>query len=374
MRPLTFARVFGTACLGVGCASASPAPPPPPPTAVLVPPPVVPVPSAAERAVVVPAPLASPACVFERQQGHLRSSLGFVAGSKRFATLAGEVTVERLEVDGTRAYAVVDDGAVRLAADVAPATVRLGTRDQAPIDGWLELEEAKIVSASPGALTLAPALSSTFVPVQPVVVERRCESLTIFAPVEEASPLGGDYVRLRAGQRVPISATPTGPPIGHLFRAAPQPRPSAVLGALSDTATDFVALDLVRVDERGRHARVRVGGSGDRVLGWVPKDTLEPQAVGLLGMLRGGPDARGPHVRCDRDVTLVVHVDGALHRVGRVHAGASVPIVSGDGRPIALRLSGSPLESLLDAAAGPRPGTTHAVIAAEDAVHCRTGP
>lgn len=325
---------------------------------------------------VVPAPLPSPACLFERQQGHLRSPLDFVVGGKRFGTLAGEVTLERLEVDASRAYAIVDDGRVKLAAEVALASVRLGTRHPEPIDGWLELAAAKVVAASTGKLTVVPNLPSSFTPNEAVSVDRPCDALTPLAPSGEAPP-SGDYVRLRAGRRVPLSAVPGGAPVGHLFRPPPPPRPAgSLLGAINDV--DLFSLDLVRIDERGRHARVRVGGAGgrvvdgaeDRVVGWVPKDALEPKSAGLLGMLTDGTRQRGPLVRCERDVDLVVHVGGERHRVGRLHAEALVPVVAADARPIALRLSSSPLAALLDASRGDDPDATHVVIASEHTGSC----
>jgi len=291
--------------------------------------------------VLVPEPLPSPTCTFGPDKGELPSSLVFTVAGQRFATLRGTVTVERLEIaeGNQRAYAIVDDGRVKLAAEVVPGTIRLAPRDDQPIDGWLEVRAARIAEAAGGRIRLGIDLPRRFTPITPPAIERACAELRPVTSMREASH--SPYARLVPDRRVPFAARPGGPPVGHLFRSKPKPHP---LHPHVVEAESF-SLQMRRLGERGSQAQVRVTGGLTSVVGWVPKTAITSANVGMLGML-GGPSGGGPRVSCGQDVDLIVASAAGRHRVGQLHAGAAVPAdVDADGN-ILVRLSDSSLDDV----------------------------
>lgn len=141
------------------------------------------------------------------------------------------------------------------------------------------------------------------------------------------------------------------------------------MGAL---AGGDVSLEMEQLQTQGSHARVRVRGWAASVVGWVAQGDLAPQQMGLLGLLRSLGDAPAqPSVTCEREVDLLVIVDGERHVVGQLHAGATVPVVAENDRPIALRLSGSPLNDMFASVSGEPLHPLRPVLAPEQAASCR---
>ncbi|MCA9619418.1 MAG: hypothetical protein KC731_10350, partial [Myxococcales bacterium] len=297
----------------VGCGSPPPTAPHPqalPMVSLPAPPPPAPLVATATPSPTVawPEPIAELGCRFGKQRGRLLANLDFLVGQRRFATLHGEVQIERLEIakGATRAIAAVDDGRLHLVAEVAVDTLRVGQRVGAtPLEGWLEIRAGEIEQARDGAALIGVQLPRGFTPVQPMAAEVPCEELRVV----ETVPFGVGTHRLQPGARVPFALAPGGPVFGHVDVAP--------AGPLTQLELD----DVAKLEVQGKHAKVRLIAWQASVVGWVPDANLVAASQGAFGMLGGFGGRSDAKVTCDAPVGLRVE-DGAgedgVH-VGELH-------------------------------------------------------
>lgn len=311
-----------------------------------------------------PAPLAAVGCAFTPGAGTLRHRLRFAHEGRAFATIEGDVTIDRVDVaeDGAQAFVVVDDGRIRLAAHVVPRDLRFGQRpDRPPLFGWLEVRGATIARAARGRATMAVELPPRFEPLAPVVVELPCDELTpLRAPGDEG--IGTEQVR--AGVRVPLSVSPGGPAVGHLV--GPAPRAPDPRGGIEASAIQ----NLFTLEEQSNRAKVRLVGAQSAVVGWVDASALEGQAYGMLGILGVPREPSHPRAICSREVPLEVVGERARVRVGSLRANVAVPAERLDDGGLAVVFP-DPFAALLRFEPGPHDDPLPLRLVPEDPSDCR---
>lgn len=177
--------------------------------------------------------------------------------------------------------------------------------------------------ARPGELLVTATPSRGIKPASPVLREAHaCADVTAdasggfdaLAAVPSATSQRLGVLKARPG--IPLSVTPAAPPVAWLD----PPNGDAQVQVL---------------DSRGAFVRIVWAHFEEIVFGWVPVADVRmrgAQASGAYGVIGGmggaggdgGPAPGSTRYRCERDVSLVVDVQGEATRVGRVLAGTTL--------------------------------------------------
>lgn len=181
-----------------------------------------------------------------------------------------------------------------------------------------------------GLVEVEPLLSDAFRPTAPLRAQLTCEQTRISPSYQsgsgdtESEPDGGDKpeVELPHDTEVPVSEGPGGAPAGVLYFRSP-----TKAGVLREDLRATV------LEARPEALRIRRSVWPGVVEGWVPRALTKAVAPpkfstifgngGLLGGIVGGR-GKPSWPRCASEVDLYLARDGALERVGELHAKAAV--------------------------------------------------